>query len=254
LPCALIYHDVVEGPDRDAVGFRGPAAARYKLEPALFERHLDAVGASGTQVGVIDPDEPWPQTVFTFDDGGASAMSVAATLEARGWRGHFFVTTARIDTPGFLTAAQVSELAERGHPVGSHSHTHPARISGLSRAQIDAEWRRSREVLADLVGAPPALATIPGGFVSDAVIRSAAEAGYRLIMTSEPTARWESRDGIVVSGRYAIWAATPPERAAAYASGRSAARLQLWLAWKTKGVAKRWSPRAYAAVRRTLAR
>jgi peptidoglycan/xylan/chitin deacetylase (PgdA/CDA1 family) len=254
LPCALIYHDVVGRSERDAVGFGGPAASRYKLEPHDFDRHLEALAASGTRVGLVEPGRPWPETALTFDDGGASAMLVARALEARGWRGHFFITTARIDTPGFMTAGQVRELADRGHMVGSHSHTHPGRMSALSRPRADVEWRQSREILAGILRAPPELASVPGGFVSDMVVRSAAEAGYRVLMTSEPSAKPRTRHGILVTGRYAIWARTSPRRAAAYARGARGARLQLWLGWNAKGAAKRWSPQAYAALRQFRAR
>ena len=42
----LCYHDVVAVSDRDTAGFPGPVSGRYKLSPAQFERHLDAlVGA-----------------------------------------------------------------------------------------------------------------------------------------------------------------------------------------------------------------
>ena len=116
---ALIYHDVVTESQQDECGFPGPVAARYKLDPERFEAHLDAIAETGVTVGLIGDGS---QAALTFDDGGSSALAAAHALERRGWRGHFFVTTGRIDTPGFLTAAQVRELAERGHTVGSHSH------------------------------------------------------------------------------------------------------------------------------------
>src|ERR1039458_5638385 len=33
-----------------------------------------------------------------------------ALLEDRGWRGHFFITTDRIGTPGFLTESELRDL------------------------------------------------------------------------------------------------------------------------------------------------
>src|SRR6185437_4332924 len=114
---ALIYHDVVAAARQDECGFPGPVAARYKLEPDRFEAHLDAIAATGVTVGGLGDGSG---VALTFDDGGASALDAAELLERREWRGHFFITTGRIGTPGFLTAAGVSELAERGHTVGSH--------------------------------------------------------------------------------------------------------------------------------------
>ena len=43
----LMYHDIAARAQRDAVGFPGPLAARYKLEPEAFEAHLDALAATG---------------------------------------------------------------------------------------------------------------------------------------------------------------------------------------------------------------
>jgi peptidoglycan/xylan/chitin deacetylase (PgdA/CDA1 family) len=251
MPHALIYHDVVDEPD-DA-GFPGPLAARYKLSRARFEEHLDAIAATGIEVGLWGRDQP-ARSVLTFDDGGGSALHCAAALERREWRGHFFITTARIDTPGFLTASEVRELAERGHDVGSHSHTHPTYMGRLGRAELDEEWRHSRSLLAEILGEPPASASVPGGFYSPEVARAAAAAGYGLLMTSEPHSRPAIVDGLTVLGRYSVWSTTPPSTAAALASGARGARARLWVEWNAKQRAKRLSPALYERARRPRAR
>ncbi|MGZ4179189.1 MAG: polysaccharide deacetylase family protein [Solirubrobacteraceae bacterium] len=248
---ALIYHDVVTGSQQDECGFPGPVAARYKLDPERFEAHLDAIAETGVTVGLIGDRS---QAALTFDDGGSSALAAAHALERRGWRGHFFVTTGRIDTPGFLTAAQLRELAERGHTVGSHSHSHPTYMGSLSAAELATEWRSSREALAEILGAAPDSAAVPGGFLSPEVIAQAARAGYRLLLTSQPTTRVSSHDGMRVQGRFTIWAATTPARAAAYAHGDRLALASLWIAWQAKTAPKRVSPKAYEELRRRWAR
>lgn len=248
---ALIYHDVATAPRQDECGFPGPVAARYKLEPEQFEAHLDAIAATGVTVGLIGDGS---KAALTFDDGGASALHAAGALERRGWRGHFFITTGRVDTPGFLTAAEVRELAQRGHAVGSHSHSHPTYMGSLSAAELATEWRSSRDALAEILGAPPETAAVPGGFLSPDVIAQAASAGYRLLLTSQPTTRGSSYDGMRVHGRFTIWAATTPSRAAAYARGDRRALASLWLAWQAKTAPKRVSPRAYEQLRRRWAR
>jgi peptidoglycan/xylan/chitin deacetylase (PgdA/CDA1 family) len=248
---ALIYHDVVAAARQDECGFPGPVAGRYKLDPEHFEAHLDAIAATGVSVGLIGDGS---QAALTFDDGGASALDAAQALERRGWRGHFFITTGRIGTPGFLTAAQVGELAERGHMVGSHSHSHPTYMGSLSAPALATEWRSSRQALAEILGSPPDSAAVPGGFLSPDVIAQAAQAGYRLLLTSQPTTRPSSHDGMRVHGRFTIWAATTPARAAAYARGDRRALASLWIAWQAKTAPKRVSPRAYEALRRRWAR
>jgi peptidoglycan/xylan/chitin deacetylase (PgdA/CDA1 family) len=249
---SLIYHDVALPEERESVGFPGPLAARYKLDPSEFERHLKAIAATGKRVGLMTAT-PAPTAVITFDDGGASALLAADMLERRGFKGHFFIATGRIGTPGFLDAAGVSELALRGHGVGSHSHTHPTYMGRLEREEILEEWNRSREALTELLGAPPAAASVPGGFLSRNVISAAAEAGFELLMTSEPVARLRRHDGLTVAGRYTIWSTTPAAIAAAYARGASLPRARLWLEWNAKKQAKRVSPKAYQSLRRLRA-
>jgi peptidoglycan/xylan/chitin deacetylase (PgdA/CDA1 family) len=249
---SLIYHDVAPAEQRESVGFPGPLAARYKLDPLEFDRHLEAIAATGTNVGLMTAT-PAPTAVISFDDGGASALVAAEMLERHGFRGHFFIATARIGTPGFLEAAGVSELASRGHGVGSHSHTHPTYMGRLDRETILEEWSRSREVLAELLGAPPATASVPGGFLSRNVISAAAQAGFELLMTSEPIARLRKHDGLTVAGRYTIWSTTPAATAAAYARGATLPRARLWLEWNAKKQAKRVSPKVYQSFRRLRA-
>jgi peptidoglycan/xylan/chitin deacetylase (PgdA/CDA1 family) len=248
---ALIYHDVVEPARADAVGFPGPLAARYKLDPAHFERHLDAIAAAGATVGLAEGSAT---CALTFDDGGSSALLAAEMLERRGWRGHFFVTSGRIGSDGFLTADGVRELAARGHGVGSHSHTHPTYMGKLERPAIAEEWRRSREVLAEVLGEPPASASVPGGFLSRPVVEEARAAGYELLMTSEPTARVTREGPMTVMGRYTIWATTGPAQAAGYARGARGARARLWAEWTAKRTAKTVAPAGYLALRRVRAR
>ena len=149
-------------------------------------------------------------------------MRAAEALERRAWRGHFFVTSGRIGTPGFLAPEELRELVARGHVVGSHSDTHPTYMGRLSVEALQEEWTRSRAVIAELLGAEPRTASVPGGYLSPTVIAGAAAAGYEVLFTSEPTARAGRlpRAGLVVRGRYTIWATTPARVAAAYARGQ----------------------------------
>jgi peptidoglycan/xylan/chitin deacetylase (PgdA/CDA1 family) len=250
----LLYHDVVPTDERDASGFPGALAARYKLDPGLFEAHVAAVAATGVAVGVLAPDEALPAAAFTFDDGGASSLATAELLERYGWRGHFFIPSAFVGRRGFLDAADLRSLAERGHVVGSHSHSHPTYMGRLDATAIEREWVESRGRLGEVLGEPPLLASLPGGFLSRSVLTGAARAGYRILMTSEPSTRARPHGGLLAVGRFAIWSTTPASRAAAYVAGSRWAQSQLWLEWRAKDLAKRISPAAYQALRRVRAR
>ena len=85
---SLLFHDVYTSDPADS-GFRSPAANRYKLTVAEFEAQLDGL------VALRAPNRIAPVPVLvTVDDGGVSyATAIADVLEARGIRGHSFIST-----------------------------------------------------------------------------------------------------------------------------------------------------------------
>src|SRR5437588_90456 len=113
MPIALMYHDVIAGGRQS--GFCGTGAEHYKLAREEFLDHLAAMSVAldggGFSLVGDDPGSAPVRRYLTFDDGGVSAYTdVADLLEARGWRGHFFVTTDRIGTAGFLDDRQIRDL------------------------------------------------------------------------------------------------------------------------------------------------
>jgi peptidoglycan/xylan/chitin deacetylase (PgdA/CDA1 family) len=246
-----MYHDVVAPGQADTSGFPGGAAAHYKLDVAEFDAHLAALAGSGLRFAAVADAAAGNSRdcLLTFDDGGASAVAIAAALARRGMVGHFLITTAQIGQPGFVSAADVLALRAGGHVVGSHSHTHPAEISQLDAAALKAEWTRSVDQLTALLGAPVTVASVPGGFYSPPVARAAAAAGIRYLFTSEPTVRTQRVDGCLVLGRYTLWRGMPPQRAIALASGVGTTRQRQWLTWNLKKPLKRWARPVYRWVR-----
>ena len=163
---SLLYHDVIAEDDRTGVasGFPGGAAGSYKLARGRFAQHLAALAAAvpaARRATVHDLREisgPSP-VMLTFDDGGASAHPlVSELLESTGWRGgaHFLITTDFIGQRGFVTRADVRALATRGHVIGSHSCSHLTGMSARPLARLVDEWRRSVDVLRDLLYMLPA--------------------------------------------------------------------------------------------------
>src|SRR5260370_14272994 len=140
---AIMYHDVVENGDFESSGFPGEGAHVYKLRREDFERHLDAIAADTAAVSTVGQLEGRP-VLLTFDDGGVSFHHpIADLLEARGWRGHFFVTSDRVGTPGFLTEPQLRELHRLGHIIVTHSCSPPTLIAALPLAHMNRAARQS---------------------------------------------------------------------------------------------------------------
>lgn len=186
----LMYHDVVNRLHPKS-GFQKVGALQYTLNSRVFSEQVNKYSNENV--------------IFSFDDGGESFYTeIAHVLEHYNQSGIFFISTQYIDTPYFLTKNQIKELDERGHVIASHSHTHPGVISGLSYNEIVKEWKLSKRILEEIVGHTVTVASVPGGAVSNDVIRAAAEAGYKTLYTSEPTTEIRNEFGIEVIGRYTV--------------------------------------------------
>lgn len=257
---SLLYHDVVRPGAFDESGFPGPAAGTYKLPVEEFERHVAAVvaaarSAPGTVLDRQAATRATPLVLFTFDDGGRSAYEpTASILERFGCRGHFFVTTERIDTPGFLRRQEIRELHARGHVIGSHSVTHPTRMAACGREQLLREWRESVATLSAIVGERVLTASVPGGYYARRVAETAAEAGIELLFTSEPTTRSARVGACLVLGRFSLRTSSRASLAASLARGDLVPRARQWLFWNGKKLAKAVGGRAYLRARSLVLR
>jgi len=251
---SLEYHDVVPGGRWDDSGFPGPAAASYKVSIERFSRHLDSLAQVGSAVGASVQQAlaaSGDAVLLTFDDGGASAMTIGRLLEDRGWRAHLFITTDHVGQSGFLQREEITELA-RHHVIGSHSASHPTRMSRLTDAQLREEWRRSIAVLEDMLGQRVTVASVPGGHYSRRVAEAAVAAGVEVLFTSEPVTRIERVGPCAVVGRFTL----RRDHDAAYVKqlvGRSPlARGAQWIHWNLKKAGKRIAGDTYLRARDML--
>jgi peptidoglycan/xylan/chitin deacetylase (PgdA/CDA1 family) len=240
---SILYHDVTDPGDDNSSGFPGPAAARYKLAWPDFEEHLKAINTVLKSVPLAvsralagSPQEP--KLLLTFDDGGISSLRIAEYLQRLGWLAHFFISTDYIGRPGFLTAGDILQLSRNGHVIGSHSCSHPRRMSSCPWEQLVREWKQSADLLAQITGRPITIASVPGGNYSQRVGWAAAEAGISVLFTSEPTTRLSTAHRCRVLGRYGIVRGMSAATAANLAAGRFLPCLRQSIAWKSKMVLK----------------
>lgn len=254
----LLYHDVTAAGAEDSSGFPGPEAARYKLTPDDFERHLSLISLATqsmknwSAVRAGSTSRSAASWAITFDDGGVSSITeIAPLLERHGWRGWFFIATDYIGRDAFCTSEQIREIHRRGHVIGSHSASHPERISDCSWEQLLDEWSRSVGILSDIVGEPVTSGSVPGGFYSAAVARAAAQSGIRILFNSEPTTSITSVDGMEVIGRYNIYRGMSADDAAQLVKSP----LRRWRQsafWNLKKVAKVIARPLYKSARKSL--
>lgn len=257
---SLLFHDVYVASPRES-GFASSAADRYKLLLRDFEAQLAGVAGVRAEPPVVvstgdlkvsgyHPDQrdvddlPY---LITVDDGGVSYYTlVADRLEARGWRGHCFISTDAIGTAGFLSVPQIRDLDTRGHVIGSHSVSHPARFSACGAERMREEWSRSRKVLEDLLGHEVTVASVPGGYYSPQVAQTARDAGLRVLFTSEPTIVSREQSGLLVMGRFTLRHSHSSDMALQLLQRAPWTRYREWASWNGKSVVKSLLGPAYA--------
>jgi peptidoglycan/xylan/chitin deacetylase (PgdA/CDA1 family) len=256
----LLYHDVIEESDWNSSGFTGPGTSKYKLSRREFEAHVASIAKVRHEppklahelTAVIDDTVPF---LLTFDDGGESAITaVAGILKELGWSGHFFVTVDQIGKKGFLNTEQIRSLRRKGHVIGSHSFSHPMRMSRCSEEELVNEWTSSIKILSEILNEQVDTASVPGGYYSNRVGETAAKAGIRVLFNSEPTTAIHSVLGCLVVGRYNISRGMRLGVSGDLVSVHSRERSRQWLYWNFKKLAKTFAGRSYLAARQWLLR
>jgi peptidoglycan/xylan/chitin deacetylase (PgdA/CDA1 family) len=147
---------------------------------------------------------------------------------------------------------QIRDLHQCGHVIGTHSRTHPDRMSHLNSDALIREWADSRAELSDIIGEPVKVASVPGGYYSRRVARAAAAAGIEVLFTSEPTGLISSVDGCLILGRYSVRHSTHPRTTGALSAGVAWARRQQAAMWLAKKAIKRIAGPWYGTIRRML--
>jgi peptidoglycan/xylan/chitin deacetylase (PgdA/CDA1 family) len=250
---ALLYHDVVNGMDFGMSGFSGKDADEYKLTQKEFEEHISAIKQSLKShviTQITKADSKIPPVMFTFDDGGVSAHEIIAPiLEKNDWRGLFFISSDYIGGKEFLSREQIKDLHDRGHIIGSHSCSHPTKITDCTQEQLLHEWGSSIEVLSEIIEQPVTVASIPGGFYSTAVAKAAVEQGVKYLFTSEPVQKIASLDGCAIIGRFSVKRGDSASVPAEFVSNHPIRMFWQFSYWNIKKVAKAISGPVYPWVR-----
>ncbi len=184
----LMYHGIEDPPTE---GGDQPGRAHFRVTPARFREHLEVIASMGFQPitfqtlasGVRLPERP---LIITFDDGEANNYrQVLPILNEYNYKGVFFVVSGNINSPGWLKAHQVREMAFSGMEIGSHSVTH-SYLSSLSYTELLEELMISKDHLESITGEQVISLALPGGRGSRAVGTTAKERGYKFVAGSQP--------------------------------------------------------------------
>ena len=141
------------------------------------------------------------EVVLTFDDGRAADYEVAfPILLAAGVRAEFFINTARVGQPGYLTWARIAEMHRAGMSFQSHAHDHVA-LPVLSAQLLKNELLTSKCLIEDFLGRGVDFLAAPHSLVDRRVVDAAQDAGYQAVCASRG---WPARPGDVLVNRITV--------------------------------------------------
>jgi peptidoglycan/xylan/chitin deacetylase (PgdA/CDA1 family) len=191
----LCFHGIGTPPD----GVPAEEAA-YWIDVDTFHRVMDLVA-----------DRPGVQ--LSFDDGNASDVDVALPdLVDRGRTAQFFVIAGRLDSPGSLSADDVSGLRRAGMSVGSHGMHHRVWWR-LSPAEQHEELVLARRRLEEVLGEPVSSAACPLGRYDRATLTALRRLRYDRVYTSD---RALARPGTWRQARFSLRAHDTADDVAAW--------------------------------------
>jgi peptidoglycan/xylan/chitin deacetylase (PgdA/CDA1 family) len=227
---ALLYHELqrLGRPVADA----HPGYVRYVIDESRFARQMawiESAGLRGVSVGQARQaafDAPH-EVAITFDDGCESDWVIAAPrLLERGFGATFYVVSGWVGRrAGFLSAAQLRELASAGFEVGSHSATH-AFLSDLDATVLRRELLESKRDIEDTIGQAVTHLSCPGGRTNRRVAEAAREAGYETMAASRVGANGAYTDPFALA-RCPMLRDTTQRTFEAFCRGNGLAALQL---------------------------
>ena len=147
-----------------ALALMAGAALRAALPAAVT-----AEGAA--QVPVLSEDGEKKLIALTFDDGPRRSTTTALLdgLAQRGVHATFFLIGAQVEGNEDI----VLRMEKEGHQIGIHTYDH-VKLTGLSRADFDAQVGRTRDLLAGILGRRDFLLRPPYG-MTDASVKAWAE-------------------------------------------------------------------------------
>jgi peptidoglycan/xylan/chitin deacetylase (PgdA/CDA1 family) len=181
--------------------------ANHWVAPVRLSRQLVSIREHGYRVirlydawAPLDDGER-PAVVLTFDDGRAADYEVTfPILLAADVRAEFFINTAKVGQPGYLTWSRIAEMQRAGMLFQSHAHDHVA-LPALSARLLRSELRTSKRLLEDFLGRGVDFLAAPHSLVDRRVIDAVQEAGYQAVCASRG---WPARPGDDVVNRITV--------------------------------------------------
>jgi peptidoglycan/xylan/chitin deacetylase (PgdA/CDA1 family) len=214
----LCYHQVRDWREKDS-----KQAKDYIIPEERFKEHIKMLADSGYQT--VLPDQlmaylttgaPLPEkpVMLTFDDTSLGQFTVAAPeLEKYGFKGVFFIMTVSLGRPNYMSKAQVKELSDRGHVIGSHTWDHQ-NVKKYEAKDWVTQVEKPSKQLQEITGMPVQYFAYPFGLWNPEAIPELKQRGmaaaFQLAGKRDPEDPLHSIRRIIASG---YWSAPSLNRA-----------------------------------------
>lgn len=230
---ALMYHALAGVDDRG----HDP---HYTLGAEVFRQHLASIralaGAAGSARDWLDEGADL-RAVLTFDDGHVSNHRLALPLLLEfGMRADFFVNPATVGQPGFVSWADLREMAAAGMSIQSHGYDHQY-LTDLPPQRLRDSLSMARLEIEDRLGTPVTLLAPPGGRMPAGLALTATACGYARVFASRP-GRLRARDPRPILPRMAVTAQCDDRTVQRWLSGNRAAIWRLQWRYRVLAAAK----------------
>ena len=177
----LCYHRVN---DREEGYMSVPVKSFEQQMVFLAEKGYRTISLKALLDGNAEPKS----IVITFDDGYEDNYTNAfPVLREFGFTATIFCITQKLDTPGYLTRAQIRQMTAAGFSFGSHTLSHPD-LRSLSRREKLREISSSRVWLEEALGLACDFFCYPYGLHDEESVQLVREAGYRGACSNAPGA------------------------------------------------------------------
>ena len=203
----------------------GKAGGGLSIEPALFEKQMEAIKEAGLAVISMQDFLAWrrgeknipPKSVLiTIDDGYVSGFDVGVPiLKKYGFPATFFIYTNFVNSGGkTMTWAQLKKLRDDGFEIGCHTVSHqdlrrkPSKWAGDYESYLKEELERSKKILEENLGIRCATIAYPFGLHNAAVHTAIEAAGYDAAFTTYGARLGHGANPFTL-GRYDVTAKMP---------------------------------------------
>ena len=179
----LCYHQI-----RDWRATDSKSARDYIVPEQQFREQMKALADSGYQT--VLPDQlydylvygtPLPEkpVMLTFDDNDLDQYTVAfPEMKKYGFKGVFFIMTVTMGKPRYMSKAQIRELSDAGHVIGSHTYDHK-NVKKYEEADWAVQIEKPNKQLEEITGKKIDHFAYPFGLWKPEVIPGLKQRGFK---------------------------------------------------------------------------